>query len=118
MPRETEIYCMIKCPKCGYATKQGRSKGERGYYWSVLLPMIAEEMGEPDLGDVNELMKIKFNKKFKTINGENIEYGGSIERETTQRIEEIYSQIRGWAYHFLNLSIPLPNEIPVTEDGR
>jgi len=107
---------MVKCPKCGYYIKQGRSKGLRGYYFAVIVPAYAEAMGEEDLDLVNQWLKLKFNPCSKPVNGEEIMYGGSIENESIPRITELYEQMRAFAMNFYGINIPEPNEVPMPED--
>jgi hypothetical protein len=98
--------------------KKDRSAQQNKYYWSVVLFMIAEELGYyPE--DVHEMMKFKFNKRVKEyqlkkpsigVSGLEMDYVGSTADLSTVEFEEYLAKIRDWAYHFLNLPIPLPNE--------
>lgn len=109
---------MIQCPKCGYHIKIGRSKGQRGYYFEVIVKTYADAMGEEDIDTVNEWLKLKFNPKFKVLNEEEMMYGGSIENEPTHRIEELYEQMRAFASNFYGVYIPEPNEVPMPESKQ
>ena len=106
---------MISCPKCGHQIKVGRSKGQRGYYFEVIVKAYSEAMGEEDLDLVNNWLKIKFNPKFDSVGGDEIKYGGSIEKEPVHRIEELYEQMRAFAMNFYGVYIPEPNEVPLAE---
>lgn len=95
--------------------KKKRSDGQRGYYFGVIVKMLCEELwGETHkvaIANMNDHLKKAFNPEFyKTPEGNEEVRGKSIEDEETDRIEEIYSQIRMYASREFNIYIPLPRE--------
>jgi hypothetical protein len=82
--------------------KKKRSEGQRGYYFGVIVKMLCEELwGETHakaMEDMNDHLKKSFNPEYYTTPEGNEEVRGkSIEKEKTDRVEEIYSQIRMYA---------------------
>jgi hypothetical protein len=91
--------------------KKHRSKGENKYFHGVVLPMIAMEIGDLET-EVKEELKAMFlgyteTNKFGVVVSK-VKPTSSL---TTQEMEKFLDDCRHWAYHFLNLVIPLPNEI-------
>lgn len=83
-----------------------RSSPENRYYWSVIIQMISDETGaSPE--DVHQEMK----RMFLRVGGEKIPITKSTTELSTTEFEDYVSKIRMWAASFLNLTIPLPNEI-------
>ena len=89
--------------------KSTRSDRQRRYYWAVIIPAICQATGY-DLSEANEFLKWWFNPKIKTFKGQEIRFGSSIEAEKTDRVEEIYREIREWASAELHIFVPEPNE--------
>ena len=95
--------------------KKTRSQKQRGYYFEVIVKTLCSELwGEThskSLEDMNDHLKKNFNPEYYTT-PEGIEEirGKSIEKEKTDKVEEIYSQIRMYASREFNIYIPLPNE--------
>lgn len=91
--------------------KKHRSKEENRYFHGVILPMIAMEIGDLE-SDVKEELKAMFlgytetNKYGVVVN--KVKPTSSL---TTEEMEKFLNDCRHWAYHFLNLIIPLPNEV-------
>jgi hypothetical protein len=91
--------------------KKHRSKEENKYFHGVVLPMIAMEIGDLET-EVKEELKAMFlgyteTNKFGVVVSK-VKPTSSL---TTQEMEKFLDDCRHWAYHFLNLVIPLPNEI-------
>jgi hypothetical protein len=91
--------------------KKSRSSGENKYFHGVILPMIALEVGDLEI-DIKDELKAMFlgytvENKFGIIVNK-VKATSSL---TTQEMEKFLDDCRYWAYHFLNLIIPLPNEI-------
>lgn len=85
-----------------------RSNPENRYYRGVVVPLIAETIGEYDEDEVHEMLKIK----FLPIEKEGFPNScKSTTTLTTVEFEEYLSKIRMWASEFLNCYIPLPNEV-------
>lgn len=105
---------MSTCPKCGYVFKF-RSRQQQGYYWGVILEMIAESSGN-DKNDVHEEMKRMFLKVGeKKLGNRIVDVTKSTSELTTGETEDYYSKIRSWAGQRpedggLGIRIPVPNE--------
>ena len=89
--------------------KRPISKGQKGYYFGVLLKEISTYTGY----DVNDLHEI-FAPMFLTID---VEFAGKIEKKvlsltelSTVQAEEYYARIRMFVLERYNIRLPLPNE--------
>jgi hypothetical protein len=101
--------------------KEGKdiSKGQRGYYWGVVVKLIAEELGCTK-EETHEILQAKF---FVYYNDKGLPYVQSLglsgnwpAKELAEKIDEI----RHWAQTFFasdenpgGLFIPLPGDIDV-----
>lgn len=94
--------------------KNYRSEHQNKYYWGVIIKMISAEIGL-NAEDTHEVLKSKFNKNKITIKYKGKIYHKEIYKSTailsTAEFEEFQSNIRSWAADFLNVYVPLPNEI-------
>jgi hypothetical protein len=90
---------------------KGRSSRQNKYYWGIVVPMIAKEVGYDFNIEVHEALKFMFLKQTKN--------GLTSLRSTsdlkTTEFEDYTSQCRKWASEFLNLYIPLPNEVDIPD---
>jgi hypothetical protein len=86
--------------------KRTRTDSQRKYYFGVIVALIAEEMGD-NKNDVHEALKIKF---LYDLSGEFPKVKSTSDLTTVEE-EEYHSEIRMWASSFLNMYIPLPNEV-------
>lgn len=93
--------------------KATRSDRQRKYYFGVIVQELALHLGISK-EEANEFCKWWFNPTIITVKGDEVRIGGSIEAETTDRVEEINKNIREWASAELGLWIGEPNE---AEDG-
>jgi len=83
-----------------------RTSPENRYYFGVVIEMISDETGaSPE--DVHQEMK----RMFLRVGGEKIPITKSTTELSTIEFEDYVAKIRMWAASFLNLTIPLPNEI-------
>lgn len=93
--------------------RKTRSLNQNGYYWSVVVPMIADAMGEDDPKAVHEWLKAHFNYEVKSIGEKRVAV--KVPRSTsdlnTSDFEVYLEKIRRWASEFFPLYIPLPNEV-------
>ena len=94
--------------KCKLYRKQ-RSNPQNAYYWGVVLPMIADELGY-DIDEIHDLMKLKFNKQVRQGTRGEMALPGSTTKLTTTEFEEYLERIRVWAITEFGIKIPLPNE--------
>ena len=96
---------------------KSRTLSQNNYYWGVIVPLIAEEMGD-DTESVHEILKHKFLKKTKTIknrkgNEEQIEKVISTTKLTTKQFIQYIDSVKRWASSFLGLYIPDPGEVTI-----
>jgi hypothetical protein len=82
------------------------SKNQKGYYWGVIVKMIAEHT-DHSTEEIHDTLKFKFLKDRDKFG---MEYVRSTESLTTKEREEYHEQCRKWALFFFNMIIPLPNE--------
>jgi hypothetical protein len=87
-----------------------RSNNQNRYYWSMIVGMIAEEIGD-DSEAVHSALKWKFlPRQFITLAGEEIEVPKSTTQLSTNDFEIYLEQVRAFAATELSLAIPLPHE--------
>jgi hypothetical protein len=88
---------------------KANSRAQQKYYRGLVIPMIAKEIGE-DEDVTHEILAYKFFSE-KTDSGYIRIRSTKLGEWTAFEWEEKMTQIRQWAVEFLNISIPLPNEI-------
>lgn len=92
----------------------GKGEGnQNGYYWAVIVRMIADEIGEVDQQEVHDWLQVAVGNTKTMPNGIQIPAGTS--HMDTLEAEEYYKRVRMWAAAPGNLCeagffIPLPNE--------
>ncbi|SEV88556.1 hypothetical protein SAMN05428988_0119 [Chitinophaga sp. YR573] len=101
------------------ATRKPRSPLQNEYYWGVVCDMVRE--GLYDTGyrevktkaDAHQIMKMLFlkKKKYNHKTGKVKEYIGSTANLSTVEFNTYIEEIIQWAVEYLNIQIPLPNEI-------
>jgi hypothetical protein len=92
--------------------KKDRSIKENNYYHGVVVKMIADEVGElPET--IHEELKYMFLKYegLNKLNGETEWRVKSTTELSTVEMEEYLEYCRVWAHEFLELVIPLPNQV-------
>lgn len=92
--------------------KKPRSLQENNYYHGVVVKMIADEVGDLPT-EVHEDLKNLF-LKHECVNRLTQEPEIRVRSTTelsTVEMEEYIEMCRVWAYNFLQLTIPLPNQI-------
>lgn len=91
-----------------------RSNQQNRYLWGVVYKIISDETGESS-EKIHEIMTVKYLKKTRSIQtkkGEQqVEYVESSTKLNTVEFNEYFENIRGWAFNFLDIVIPLPNEV-------
>ena len=88
-----------------------RSNQQNKYDWGVVIAYISNETGFTD-EEVHELLKFKFLQTSKVSKQGSMEtFIQSTTELDTLEAEEYLDKIRIWALNFLNLPIPLPNEV-------
>src|SRR3990167_1344025 len=91
-----------------------RSLPQNSYFHGVVLPMIAEEMGEEDLGEVKAILKAKFLSKEKHLAGKENQWEttnivGRTSKLTIEQFGIFIEKCRMWASKFLGMDIPNPD---------
>lgn len=84
-----------------------RSINQNNYAHGVVFKMIADELGY-STDDARDLCKTKFLKKTMP-DGEIIVKSTTV--LDTKQFEDFLEEVRRWALEYLQLSIPLPNEV-------
>ena len=103
--KDGEYYLTVK------RKTKSRSNSQNKYYWGVIIPMIADEVGYKFNIEAHEALKFMFLKQSK--NG--LTSLRSTSDLTTVEFEEYAKKCREWASEFLNLLIPLPNEVELPD---
>ncbi len=84
-----------------------RTERENRYYWGVIIPLVAAEMGDEDPEFVHASLQVAVGH-YKIVLGEKVPLGTS--KLSTVEFEEYASKARMFASKFLNLYLPEPNE--------
>lgn len=87
---------------------QARSNNQNRYMWYVF-NLIALETGNSK-DDIHDFYVQKFLKIEKEILGEKVMFFGTSKLDTKQ-FEEFMTSVREHAQEFLNILVPLPNEV-------
>jgi len=88
---------------------------QNGYYWHVVIPILAEHFGL-ELWQMHDELRLKFLPTVSKIDPNKI-MGGSTKNLDRVQWEDLMERIRIWAItdDTINIKIPLPNEV-VTDD--
>ncbi len=89
--------------------KSQRSVNQNNYYWGVVLELLSDNGNTPD--EWHEICRQMFLKSFKLVNGKEMEYTRSTTKLNTVEFEDYLEKIRRWSADFLNINVPLPNEV-------
>lgn len=84
-----------------------RTERENRYYWGVIIPLVAAEVGDEEPEFVHASLQIAVGH-CKNILGRDVPLGTST--LSTVEFEEYAAKTRMFASKFLNLYIPEPNE--------
>lgn len=84
-----------------------RSGNQNAWYWGVVLAIIADHTGHTS-AEMHEFLKLKFNSKPITVNGEMKLIGSTTTDKNTSEFSEYIEQVRAWAAIELGLTIPDP----------
>lgn len=98
--------------------KTKRSLKQNAYYWSVVVPILADETGHDNPEDMHEDLKLKFNPVPSKLNPDKM-IGGSTTKMSTEEFfcgESSYvERICRWAATTLGCYIPPPTEVDSDE---
>lgn len=86
--------------------KKDRSLEQNSYYWGVLIKLIADEIGEDDHDAIHEFLKVKF-LAFDSLFI--LKFRSTADLSTVE-FEDYCAKIRSWAWQFLGVFLPKPNE--------
>lgn len=87
--------------------RKPRSNDQNRYMHGVIFKMISDEIGD-SVNEVKSAMKTKF-LKYETAGG--LEAIRDTSDLSTVELEDFNEKCRRWASSFLNVYIPLPNEV-------
>lgn len=87
--------------------KNDRSIEQNSYYWGVLVKEVADFTGE-EADEIHEFYK----SEFLAYDGLFIKKFKSTTELNTEEFNEYCRKIRMWAWHFLTMHLPEPNEDP------
>lgn len=90
--------------------KRTRTNQQNRYFHGVILKVLSDELGYTT-EEMKEVVRAKFLKGFKDIQGIDYIYLKSTTELSTKEFEELNEKIRTWAAIELNINIPLPNEV-------
>ena len=93
-----------------------RSNPQNAYLWGVVYPLVLQGFNQVgynliDNEEVHSFCKNRFLKKMLVSDsGEMFETIGSTRKLTTMEFNEYIENIKQFAYEYLNMNIPEPNE--------
>lgn len=102
--------------KIGIEKSNKRSNPQNSYYWAVVVPLVYDGLREAGfdsvrtLEDTHEVIKSLFLKVRQESNGMEIERIKSTTELNKESFGEFLDQINAWAYDYLGVNIPAPNE--------
>jgi len=91
--------------------RDNRSLNQNSYYFGVVVSMIGEAIGEPDIEAVHEMLKLEHNYYLAKVGTREIRVPMSTAELNTEAFEAYLERVRRWASEYLSLYIPLPNEV-------
>ena len=99
---------------------KNRTLPQNAYYWSVIIPIIAQEIGE-STETTHEILKHKFLKRSKDLTNkkgekEVVEKVVSTRTLSTTQFVQYSDAVKRWASQWLGLYIPDPGEVYITDD--
>lgn len=108
-PDETEMELTIaRKYKRRTAGLPGEATNFNGYWWAVVIRLIADEMGELDDDYTHNLVQVEIGNVRRTTDGQSIPAG--TKHLSGGEFADLCARARIWASKELSLSIPEPNE--------
>lgn len=89
--------------------RKKRSSKANAYYWAVVLPIIADYMGEPELETAHEFLKSQHAIKTVLVGKKVYKVIQRTSRMTTQEFSDYLEKVSVWASQE-GLVIPLPDK--------
>lgn len=94
---------------------KGRSLPQNGWFHAVIVPMVADAMGEENLNEAKATLKAMFLSKTKVIKGvdgqlQEITIVGRTSKLSTSGFGFFTNKCRIWAAKFLGINIPDPTK--------
>lgn len=102
-PGEYEIFV---CDK-----KFTRSHNQNAYYWAVVIPIIANELGYLDKQECHEVLCFQFIPKIITVDNKQYKIPGRSSELTTKEFSDYIDSCKALA-HSMGVYIPDAGEIP------
>lgn len=102
--------------KVTFEKSNKRSHQANAYYWAVVVPLVYDGLREAGfdsvrtLEDTHEVIKSLFLKVKQESNGMEIERIKSTTELNKESFGDYLDQISAWAYDYLGVNIPAPNE--------
>lgn len=90
---------------------RGRTTKQNGYYWGVVLSMIATETGHTSEECHEYFKSLLLPRMFVTIAGKERSVPKSTTELTTVEMEQYLERIRAFAAAELRMNVPLPGEV-------
>jgi RNA-binding protein YhbY len=94
-----------------------RSLNQNAYYWSVVVQIVYEGLRDAGFDEIrnpedahNVLKEMFFKKIIHSDQKDNLAMVMSTTQFSTSEFEEKMDSIRQWAFEYLGIKIPLPNE--------
>lgn len=87
-----------------------RSLKQNAYYWGVVIPIIAEWVGEDDLESIHEALKGKF---LQVRNVKGLKIIQSTAKQNTTEFEIYLGKVKRWASMECGLIIPDPEQVDI-----
>jgi hypothetical protein len=100
---DSDVIIDIKRPR------RGVSAESRGYYWAVIVPILAEHLGLSE-NETHDCLRYEFLKEEVEIDGKTFIKVKSTESLDSGERADYHSRIITWASTFLRCFIPKPNE--------
>lgn len=94
----------------GKPTEEGN---QNGYYFRVVVPMIAKAIGE-SVENTHDLLKREHNSKIVVIGDKEISVPQSTAKMNTLEFEEYLERVKTWAAEFFPMYIPDPDKTKST----
>lgn len=114
---KNKLFSILKQLKGGYAIqikkhRENRSLAFNRYYWSVVIPYIAMEIGytKEEMHDVLRRMFLSYEKKNDITQSVEV-FLLSTSKLDNVEFNEYVEKVRAFALEQLNIYVPLPNEI-------